>query len=118
MFEILNMIGAIGTIGMGLLGLVFPDTAARFTGLRATTPEGQSEFRATYGGLWIPLGLVPILTQEPITFFMVGLAWFAAALGRVVSIILDQTNTYKNWAAVAFEAIFAVLLLVGSPYLA
>ena len=116
MIELLNVAGAIETIGMGLLGLAFPKVAAKFVGLSWQTPEGQSEFRATYGGLWLPLGIVPIVTMAPIAFLIAGLCWLGAALGRVLSIILDRTNTRKNWVAVAFECVFAILLLAGSPF--
>ncbi len=100
---------------MGCMGLFFPKTASAFVGLSARTNSGTSEFRATYGGLWLPLGVVPLASLEPAFFALTGLCWLCAALGRVISIFLDDAADAKNWLAVAFESGFAASLLVGSP---
>lgn len=114
--DLLNLGGAVGTLLMGLLGLASPKTAARFVGLQALTPAGRSEFRATYGGLWIPLALLPILTRDPMIFVVSGLCWAGAAAGRIASIVLDDARDARNLMAVAFELAFAILLLAGDPW--
>ena len=113
--EILNIAGAGMTMVMGCLGLFFPRRAAAFTGLEAVTVPGRSEFRSTFGGLFLLAGLVPLLTLQPAAFLTLGLGWAGAALGRVVSILADKASDPKNWIAVLFEATFGSLLLVGSP---
>ncbi len=114
--DILNQVGAAGTLAMGLLGLLLPKVAARFVGLQPLTPAGRSEFRATYGGLWAPLALMPLITQDPIVFAVSGLCWAGAAAGRVISIFLDDALDAQNLKAVGFELVFAALLLVGDPW--
>ena len=114
--DVLNQAGALGTLAMCLLGLLLPKTAAQFVGLQALTPAGRSEFRATYGGLWAPLALMPLITQDPIVFAVTGLCWAGAAAGRMVSIFLDDALDAKNLMAVGFELAFAALLLVGAPW--
>lgn len=101
---------------MGLLGLLMPTRVAKFVGLTSVSPEGQSEFRATYGGLFIVLGILPLLNGSPLLFAFAGLCWLGAAVGRVVSIVLDRARTTENALGVAFEAGFAALLLVGAPF--
>lgn len=115
MTEWLNLAGAMGTVGMGLLGLLAPTRAAAFVGLKAVTPAGQSEFRATFGGLWIALGLVPILSGAPLAYLMAGLCWALTAAGRLLSMAADKAADPRNWGATLFEALFAGLLLVGAP---
>jgi hypothetical protein len=112
----LNLAGAIGTVCMGLLGLFAPRQAAAFVGLNPVTPAGRSEFRATYGGLWIALGLVPILSGEPLAFLMAGLCWALTAAGRLVSILVDKAADARNWGATLFEGLFALLLMAGAPF--
>ncbi len=114
--DLLNQVGALGTLAMSLLGLVLPKTAARFVGLQPLTPAGRSEFRATYGGLWAPLALMPLITQDPILFAVSGLCWTGAAVGRIASIILDEALDGRNVMAVGFELAFGALLLVGAPW--
>jgi hypothetical protein len=115
-FQILNVIGAIATIGVGCLGLFAPHAASCFTGLNASNKTAFAEFRATFGGMFVVMGLIPLLTNdEPLAYFMAGLVWLGAAVGRVVSIILDKGfSEPKNVAGVAFEAAFGLLLLAGS----
>ena len=113
--EILNIAGAIITVLMGCLGMFFPQRAAAFTGLTAVTAPGRSEFRSTFGGLFLLAGSIPLLTMLPATFLVVGLSWAGAAMGRIISVFADNANVPKNWVAVLFEAAIATLLLVGGP---
>ena len=114
----INITAALLTVGFGLLGLLMPRRAARFVGLRAVLPAGQSEFRATFGGLFVALGAVPLLSGEPIAYAVTGAAWIATGLGRVVSIMLDGVATPKNWSGVGMEAAMGAACLVGAPGLA
>ena len=114
--EILNMAGAAISAVLGCLGLFFPKRAAAFTGLTAVTIPGRSEFRTTYGGLFLFAGIAPLILALPATYLVLGLGWAGAAAGRIVSIFADNANSRKNWIAVAFEAVIAALLLVGNPF--
>ena len=116
MTDLLNMVGAIATMMMGAMGLFAPKVAADFVGLKSVSPTGQSEFRATYGGLFIGLGLVPMLTFHPLAFATASLCWFGTAVGRLVSIALDKTMSPKNIGAVGFEAAFGILMIIGAPW--
>ena len=107
----LSNAGAVVTFALGLLGLFAPRRAADLVELSARTHPGQSEFRATYGGLFIGMGLVPLATQAEAAFVAVGAAWIGAALGRVVSLALDRTLSLRNWLAVGFEGGIGLLCL-------
>jgi Domain of unknown function (DUF4345) len=113
--DLINNIGAVMTIGMGCLGLFFPNKASALTGLNAVSAAGKAEFRGTLGVTFIFLGLVPILTQNPYTFLTLGVCWLGAAIGRIISIIVDKGNDAKNWGGVVLELIFAILVLFGQP---
>jgi hypothetical protein len=112
----INMLGAVATIGMGCLGLFAPHVASRFTGLTAISKTGFAEFRATFGGMFVAMGLVPLLSGHPMAYFMAGMIWLGAAFGRLVSVVLDGGYVEpKNFAGIGFEASFGFLLLAGSP---
>lgn len=113
--EILNIAGAVMTLVMGCLGLFFPQRAAAFTGLRAVTPAGRSEFRSTFGGLFLLAGLAALVTRQPAAFLTLCAAWAGAASGRLLSILADRAHDPRNWAGVLFEAGFAALRLAGAP---
>ena len=109
--QILANIGALLTLALGLLGLFAPRKAADLVQLSARTHPGFSEFRATYGGLFIGLAAVPLITQAPVAFLVTACAWLGAAIARIVSIALDKTLNPKNWLAVAFEGGIGLLCL-------
>jgi len=115
--NLLNLIGASITLALGLYGLVFPKRGAALVRLSPTNnaKEGQSEFRASFGGLWVGLGAVPLFTMEPLAFAMAGFVWLTAAFGRAISFVLDGTITRMNAINIVFEIGCAGLLLVGTP---
>jgi hypothetical protein len=114
----LNTVGALGTIAMGCLGLITPHAASKFTGLTAANKTAFAEFRATFGGSFVLMGLTPLVTNNTWTYLMAGLFWLGASGGRAVSILLDKGHREpKNVGGVFFEAGFGLLLLAGSPHL-
>jgi hypothetical protein len=117
--SILNHLGAIITAILGLMGLLFPRVAARFTGLEAKNRTAFAEFRATFGGLFLLMGVLPIVVGSASAVNVVGCLWMGTALGRLVSVCVDQGyREGKNIAGVAFEAGIGMLLLAGSPHFA
>lgn len=112
---ILGTAGALGTVAMGLLGLLAPARCATFVGLQATSKTAFAEFRATYGGVFVAVGSFPMFTSAPLAFRMAAAVWFGAAMGRIVSIAADGGHREpKNFAGVAFEAALGALLLAGA----
>lgn len=114
--EWLNYLGALGTLALGVTGLISPLTAQKIVGLKPDTISGKSEFRASFGGLWVALGAVPLVTMAPIAFAFLGLVWLGTAAGRLVSFVLDKTIDGKNIFNVSFEIVFAALCLIGAPW--
>jgi hypothetical protein len=115
MLDVLCWLGLLVGMTLGLLGLVTPERALRFVGLRVGAPEGQAEVRATYGGFFLSLEVgAAVLWQvagTPQAVLVVGLAWLGAALGRVASLVVDGKRTPKNIGGVVFEAGLGLLHL-------
>lgn len=111
--HLLWMAGAGITVLLGLMGLISPAAAARFTGLGLPDALARSEVRATYGGFFLALGVVALASDERWVYLTLGLGWTGAAIGRLVSVIADNSRSPKNLAAVAFEAAIGALLIVG-----
>lgn len=110
----LAIAGASGTVLMGLLGLLAPARCAAFVGLSARDRTASAEFRATYGGLFVALGVLPLWSGATMAFLAAALAWVGAACGRIVSMLVDGGwREPRNYAAVAFESAFAALLAMG-----
>ncbi len=113
--HVVNLLGAAGTIGMGCLGLLTPNQASKFTGLTAANKTAFAEFRATFGGSFVLMGAIPLVTNNRWAYFMAGMFWAGAAGGRLISIVLDRGHREpKNVGGVFFEGAFALSLLAGS----
>lgn len=79
--------------------------------------EGKSEFRATYGGLFLlghAFAAWALATAQPgaeLAAAAIGFGWLGSGIGRLVSLALDKTVTSLNWFNVVFEALLGALLL-------
>lgn len=110
----LAILGAALTIGFGLFGAIWPRRAAFFVGISPLGGLGLSEIRATYGGLFIALGLSCFYLQNPNAYFVAGSAWAGAALLRLPSLFLDNGSFPKSIGGAVVELSIALLLLTGA----
>jgi len=105
--------GAVVTVILGCLGLLFPKAVGRVLGIETHKPLGISEFRATYGGFFLCLGIGCLVAQSAHVFTVVGAAWCAAAFARVVSYAVDGSRTGHNLAGAGVEAGIGLAMLAA-----
>jgi hypothetical protein len=104
-------LGAFITTILGCGGLFLPLRVATFVSIKPIGENGISEIRATYGGLFLALGLV-CLAMQSISFFTVaGIAWLGAALGRLFSLVTDKNNDARNFGGLCIEGFVGLMLL-------
>jgi hypothetical protein len=108
----LHNLGALVTLALGLLALVWPGRAAARVGIAPLGSFGLSEVRATYGGLFAALGAFALVAQDAVVFTGLGAAWLGAAGGRLLSAVLDGSREPRNFAAGLLEGLVGLLLLV------
>ncbi len=76
----MGYVGAIISIIAGCLGLIWPKQVSRTIGLQIPGRLGQSEVRATYGGLFIGAGVAVVLIASSDAALVLGAAWAGALL--------------------------------------
>lgn len=108
---VLKIIAATGTAVTGLLALVKPDAVYGFTGLKANGARGISEIRSIFGGLFIALGVAPLLLGGE-TYTMLGIAYLAIAAARLFSMIFDKSYDRSNIISLVIEVVFGVILVI------
>ena len=101
--QIIGTLGAALSIALGLFGLLFPHRAAKLVAVQPLGRLGISEMRATYGGLFIGLGLACLYLQYPSAYFVGGAAWLGAAAGRLISVVVDASFSAKNFGGICLE---------------
>jgi hypothetical protein len=72
-----------------------------------------SELRATYGGLFLGMGLTGLLLQNSAAFTVAAACWCGAAILRAVSVFLDQNFSTKNLRAIGVEGLIGALFGAG-----
>ena len=106
-------IGAGISVAAGVLGFIWPHRVSKVIGLGLPSQLAISEFRATYGGLFIGAGVAVLMIGSGDAARVLGAAWAGACIARAVSVVIDRSRSKENIAGLAIEATVAVLLLLG-----
>lgn len=115
MTDLINIFAALLTIGFGLFGFVAPRYTASALDLAPTNSTmGLSEMRASVGGLFVVAGIAAIWLNAPLGYAMIGFAFTGAALGRVLSLILDKPPMRKVLVFGGIEAALAAWFLLAN----
>lgn len=106
-------------LAFGTLALLNPLVAVRLVGLEIVEPRGWSDFRATYGAMWVVMGaaLLWAIPTRPRSIGWVRLTaamWTAAAAARIASVVLDGVWTPVNVAVTAAYVVVALALGLAS----
>tara|TARA_R110002012_G_scaffold199430_2_gene368488 strand:- start:200 stop:583 length:384 start_codon:yes stop_codon:yes gene_type:complete len=110
--EQLAFVSAAVVAVIGLLTLLFPAAVLKAAGFTTgeVAAEGFGAARSS-GGLQFGLGLAALALAQDFTYLMLGSALAMAALGRVLSLMLDRGRTGRNVLAVLLQLALASLPL-------
>jgi hypothetical protein len=111
--EMLGFGVAAFTALLGLLAFVAPRLAFNIARIEAKVPDAIAEGRASFGGVFLALGLGTIILAQPLVTLVLGGVWAMMALGRIVSMVLDRAVSPYNSAATVFEAALGAAALAG-----
>lgn len=79
----------------------------------AQIPRGVAEFRVVNGGYFIGLAGFALLVNQPLVYAALGIGWLGAAVGRIISFILDRPPLEPIYIALLlFEIAMGIMLLV------
>ena len=112
--NILKIAAAIGTILVGLVSTIKPTSISGFTGLDVMgNARGTTEVRAVLGGVFIGLGLAPLIwrSQAEPMYLMLGFTYLVVAGVRIVSMFADESVVQSNIISVISEVILGVILV-------
>ena len=98
---------------LGLVAFIAPRVAFNIARIEAKVPDAIAEGRASFGGVFLALGLGTILLAQPLVTLVLGGVWALTALGRVVSMIFDRAVSPYNIAATVLELALAAAALAG-----
>jgi hypothetical protein len=126
----MNLKHAVRVLGIvllvsGALGLIMPVAIADFAGLlvEPNTSNGMVEIGALYGGVPLALGAIALYSTFSLgssagpMLAAVGFVFVGAAAGRLIVSLMGSAPTLTGWMLFAFDAVAAVICLVGSTAL-
>jgi len=109
---VLQIITVIGTILTGLFSLVAPTKIEGFTGIKPVGGRGITEIRAIFGGLFIGLGLAAFILDSSVAYPVLGITYFAIAVVRAISMVIDKSIEQSNIISLAAEIILGIILVI------
>lgn len=111
------------TTAFGLAGLLYPDRVMGVLGFAilntANAAAVMGEVRATYGGLFVVLGVYTLLIAlDPPAhrsrLMFIGLLWLGACAGRLLGVNINGNPGLPGWGAAAFELLMGGALVGAS----
>ena len=103
MTDLIPLLGSACTLGLGTLWLIAPEKVAKYLGVTPQGKLGISEVRATYGGIFVGLGVAALWFQQPEVYAAVGFGWLSSGWVRTVSVFLDQSFDVRNLGGIVIE---------------
>jgi Domain of unknown function (DUF4345) len=98
---------------LGLLAFIAPRLAFNIARIEARVPDAIAEGRASFGGVFLALGIGTLLLGQPLVTLVLGGVWAMMAIGRMVSMIFDRALSPYNVAATVLEAALGAAALAG-----
>jgi len=106
--------GALATLALGVAGLAFPLRVAAMVGISPLGGHGLAEVRATYGGFFVGIGAICLVSDSSAAFATAAAGWLGAAVARLLSMARDRRAPAKNAAGLIIEGGIGLLLLTGA----
>ena len=121
--RVVAIVAGVITTALGLAGLLYPDRVMGVLGFAilnsANTAAVMGEVRATYGGLFVVLGVYTFLSaMDPAAqrsrLLFIGLLWLGACAGRLLGVNINGNPGLPGWVAVALELVVGGALVAAS----
>jgi len=108
--EIIKVLVALASVIFGIVSLWRPVAVANAAFLDADTPRGRAEIRASWGGMFIGLGLIVIVLNSYDAYLVFAAAYAATALVRIIGAIQNpKLITRGFYIILAFEVISVIV---------
>ncbi len=97
----------------GVLGLVRPHMVLEFVGLEASNAMGMLEARAMFGGIFIAMAIVCLVTGHPYSYLTFAALWLGGSAAKLLSAVLDGPPIQKALPSAGLDLLIGAALLRG-----
>jgi drug/metabolite transporter superfamily protein YnfA len=111
------------TLALGTAALVYPERVMGLLGFSVQNASHAAatlgEVRATYGGIFVVLGIYTLLASANPSLHrgrlvFLGLLWLGALAGRLFGVSVDGNPGLPGWLSAAFELVVGGTLLLAA----
>ena len=110
--QVLKTVACVATAATGAVSLFAPQSVTSFTGLHPEGGRGITEIRAVLGGLFIALGVAPLVLKDATAYRMLGIGYLAVGGVRIVAMVVDKSFIQSNLISLAVEIVFGIVLVL------
>jgi hypothetical protein len=110
--QIPSTVAALLVFALGIAVAIKPDAIGR-VGVTATTPLGRTELRAVFGGMFIAMGAVCLITGHPYAYLAAGCMWLGDAFVRVFALFADRPRLTEGLTVLGLGVLMGALLISG-----
>jgi hypothetical protein len=109
----IKMLVALASVIFGIIALFRPRILAKSAFLNADSQRGEGEIRASWGGLFIGLGVSVIILGDNSAYMVFGAAYAGAAVVRLVNaLIVPALFNRTFYTILGFEVISAIIFFI------
>ncbi|MBA3870091.1 MAG: DUF4345 family protein [Anaerolineae bacterium] len=110
--QFFNLVACIAIILFGIYALLRPYEVAAMAHLKADDSNGTAEVRISFGGLFVMMGIAPLVLNDPVAYQVVGLAFIGAFVTRLITLVVDHPQTDRLFVISGlFEVVVGLVLL-------
>jgi len=108
----LKFIAALASVLFGIIALIQPQRTAEAASLTADTPAGIAEIRASWGGLFIGLGVAVLFLRSYDAYLVFASAYMLTALVRMMTWAIDNSIITRTAIIILCFEIISVIIFV------
>ncbi len=101
---------------IGLWGVCWPRRVAEIVHVPLPSPAAVLEARAVFGGVFIGLALVCLVTSDPYAYLAHAGFWYGSVGAKALAAVLDRPSRSETIKVIAYDAVFGTVLLSGFYY--
>lgn len=110
--QFFNVVACIAIILFGVYALFRPYEVSAIAHLKADDANGTAEVRINFGGLFIAMGIAPLILNDAAAYQVVGLAFLGALVTRLITLGVDHPQTERMFVVSGlFELVVGLVLL-------
>lgn len=111
--QIIKMLAVLFAAGFGVYSIWQPKIVAQAAGFDLPGNKGVAELRTSFGGLFVGLGIAPLILGSDVAYQMLGIAALVTLGVRLLTIALDgQDIVRRDFVLYALSELVSGIVLV------